>query len=874
MENNNRGNIRLKFFADIKEAKSAIRNLGKEVEFLDKKVKSVRLTGFNKTQQKAVNKVAGGMPQSSTHAWYTQWATTVAQLDKVRAQAEIATTEIYKQLAIEKQKLAITQKSVELNAKVAMLNDKTTRTAYINNLVKEAQVQTKIQTSLAASKPYVDAIANRKIAQASIEAQVSKKMLEQADIIKQQAYYAERINLIRQQGIKRARKEFGVNQNSLLKTTAMYMIIRKTVNLLVESLKISADWTENLNLFAVTFGKGYEGAVDWAVDFADKLGYSSVEIVKYTGLFKQLSDAIGVTADTGKEVSKVLTQLGADISSFYNISLESAMEKLQAGVFSGQTKPLRAVGIDVTYQSIDNLLATNEELSKLGITSKKLTQDQKVLARTILVATAAMNAWGDSAKTINSLANQIKVFQGSLQNLGLAIGDTVAPVVTQLITYLNGFIMSLTTIIRMFTSMVKKVPYEVGDMTNSVADEYQELEEETGKLLSFDKFEALNTNAEENQNATLALTAELNKVIAEYQEKQNKELKEMQNNAIKVRNAIMGFLGYEWDEETNDFVKVNHNLELIGGTLAIIGAAKLWSWLNSVSKIKMLGNAFKILAGGTLSTADQMTRLQKVSASLTKLGIFALAVQVMDLISKWDELDAGQKTARISLIAFTAMLIGLGVYAKVASGNLAGLGAKLKQLVSSLKASSVSFKTLGLTMSAVLLLVAGLIENWDKMDSFQRVASVLLTAASAFFAFAIAAQTAKHALKAWTVVGFIGSVGAALATIMSAKSAAQGMKLNAYATGGTPDRGEIFSMNEYGRPEAFVKTGGHTSVINDITMGSLVKQGVIEAVRETGIIQAIRESGAKFSIEGDPERMFKVVDKEGRRITGKGWTNR
>lgn len=677
-----------------------------------------------------------------------------------------------------------------------------------------------------------------------------------------------------QKNVDATKQEAKYSKKNLSNRVAIMAVIRKTTQLMVKSIKISADWAENLNLFAVTFGKGYEEAVDWAVDFADKLGYSSVEIVKFTGLFKQLSDAIGVTAETGKEVSKVLTQLGADISSFYNISLESAMEKLQAGVFSGQTKPLRAVGIDVTYQSIDNLLKTNKTLANLGVTSKQLTQDQKVLARTILVATSAINSWGDSAKTINSLANQIKVFQGSLQNLGLAVGDTVAPAITQLITYLNGFIMSLTTIIRMFTAMVKKVPYEVSDMADSVADEYQELEEKTGKLLSFDKFEALNTNAEKDQNATLALTAELNRVIAEYQDKQNKELKEMQNNAIKVRNAIMGFLGYKWDEKAKKFVKVNNNLELIGGTLAIISAAKLWSWLNSVPKITMLGNAFKLLAGGTLSAADQMTRLQKVSASLTKLGIFALVAQIVVLISKWDELDAGQKTARISLIVFTAAMLILGNYTKLTSGNLVGLVSKLKQLVSSLKVSSASFKTLGATMSVVLLLAAGLIENWDKMDSFQRVASVLLTAASAFFAFAIAAQTAKHALKAWTIVGFVTSVGAAIATIASARSTAQGMKLNAYATGGTPDRGEIFSMNEYGRPEALVKSGGHTSVINDITMGSLVKQGVIEAVRETGIIQAIRESGAKVSIEGDPERMFKVVEKEGRRVTGKGWTNK
>lgn len=761
MENNNRGDIRLKFFADIKQAKNAIKSIGKDVEFLDKKVKSVRLTGFNKTQQKAVNKVAGGMPQSSTHAWYTQWATTVAQLDKVRAQAEIATTEIYKQLAIEKQKLAITQKSVELNAKVAMLNDKTTRTAYINNLVKEAQVQAKIQTSLAASKPYVDAIANRKIAQASIEAQVSKKMLEQADIIKQQAYYAEKINILRQQGVKAAQKEFGVSNKSLLKTASKFAIIWRLTNLGVKALKISADWTENLNLFAVTYGEGYEEVADWAVEFADKLGYSSVAIVKYTGLFKQLSDAIGVTAETGKELSKALTQIGVDIASFYNTSVESAMEKLQAGIFSGQTKPLRAVGIDVTYQSIDNLLKANEELSKLGVTSKQLTQDQKVLARAILVAQAGMNAWGDSAKTINTLANQIKVFQGSLQNLGLAIGDMLAPIATKFLTLLNGIIMAITAIIRTFIPMTKTVGYAVSDMVDTVSDEYSMLEQEVSGLLSFDKFEVLDSS--EDTNATLALTTELQKVLAEYNKKNADEMERMQNAAIGVRNAILDFLGVEYNETTK----------------------------------------------------------------------------------QWEKTSIAVDAIRIGIAAISLLLAG--------------------KFLASLKPST-------LLLSTLLLLLYEFFANLEHMKTWQKVVGIIAGISAAFFALAIAIQTAKGAMKAWSVIGFGVSVAAALVAINSAKSeASKGLEIKQHANGGTPERGELFSMNEYGRPEAFVKSGGHTSVINDITMGSLVKQGVIEAIRETGIIQTIRDSGANVTVEGDAQQMFKVIEREGRRRYGKGW---
>lgn len=598
------------------------------------------------------------------------------------------------------------------------------------------------------------------------------KTINKEELRKEGRYLAERAFYIKQ-GREEWQKENGLieeEQKTLKKQlasrVAIMAVIRKTTQLMVKSVKISADWAENLNLFAVTFGEGYEEAVDWAVDFANKLGYSQVAIVKYTGLFKQLSDAIGVTAENGKQISQVLTQLGADISSFYNISLESAMEKLQAGIFSGQTKPLRSVGIDVTYQSIDNLLQTNAELSKLNVTSKQLTQDQKVLARTILVTTAAMNSWGDSAKTINSLANQIKVFQGSLQNLGLAIGDMVAPAITQLITILNGFIMALTTFIRMFVGMVKTVPYEIKDMAETVADEYSEIEEAAGGLLSFDKFEVLGGGEQEKQNATLALTAELQKTIAEYQARQNEELTNIQNNAIKVRDAIMGFLGYEWDETTQDFVKVNYTLEGILTVVGLLTASKIWGLLLKLPKL-----------------------LASIMAFLTptKLVIAAIAV---------------------------------GLYA--------------------------------------------VLQNFEKMSVLEKIAASVGLLTAAFLSLNMALGIFKAISTPTAIFGIIAGVG-----LMSAAIASANMK--AYADGGTPDRGEIFSMNEYGRPEAFVKSGGHTSVINDITMGSLVKQGVIEAIRETGIIQTIRDSGANVTVEGDAQQMFKVIEREGRRRYGKGW---
>ena len=96
------------------------------------------------------------------------------------------------------------------------------------------------------------------------------------------------------------------------KISAITMTFRKVTNAFFSAVEASGEFVENLNLFAVTFGDNYQKTLDWALDFADNLGVASNEIVRFTGLFKQLSDSIGVATDMGTEMSRVLTQLGYD----------------------------------------------------------------------------------------------------------------------------------------------------------------------------------------------------------------------------------------------------------------------------------------------------------------------------------------------------------------------------------------------------------------------------------------------------------------------------------------------------------------------------------------------------------------------------------
>lgn len=69
-----------------------------------------------------------------------------------------------------------------------------------------------------------------------------------------------------------------------------------------------------------------------------------------------------------------------------------------------------------------------------------------------------------------------------------------------------------------------------------------------------------------------------------------------------------------------------------------------------------------------------------------------------------------------------------------------------------------------------------------------------------------------------------------------------------FANGGIPDKSELFYMNEYGRPEALVNTGGtQTNVINLDQISQATHQGFVQAIYETGLLDAMQ---ARISIDG------------------------
>ena len=142
-------------------------------------------------------------------------------------------------------------------------------------------------------------------------------------------------------------KSFGVLGSGISSVQAkfgIYSVVFQQIAKIASSwVKESNDYVENLNLFTVAMGDAAESALEYAETVRDAVGIDPSEWIRNQGVFKQITSGFGVMEEKANLMSQNLTQLGYDISSFYNISIEEAMEKLQSGI-AGEIEPLRRLG--------------------------------------------------------------------------------------------------------------------------------------------------------------------------------------------------------------------------------------------------------------------------------------------------------------------------------------------------------------------------------------------------------------------------------------------------------------------------------------------------------------------------------------------------
>ena len=207
-------------------------------------------------------------------------------------------------------------------------------------------------------------------------------------------------------------------------------VLRRAAGFLTTWITKSNQYIEDLNLFNVSMGRYAKEAKKYADVVSEAVGIDPGEFMRNQGIFNTITKGFGVAEDRAYLMSKNLTQLGYDISSFYNIPFENSMGKLQSGI-AGELEPLRRLGYDLSVARLQ------QEAYTLGINKKisAMTQAEKSELRYYAIMTQVTAAQGDMARTLDAPANQLRVLSAQLNLAARALGNLFLPVLKMILPY-------------------------------------------------------------------------------------------------------------------------------------------------------------------------------------------------------------------------------------------------------------------------------------------------------------------------------------------------------------------------------------------------------------------------------------------------------
>lgn len=233
--------------------------------------------------------------------------------------------------------------------------------------------------------------------------------------------------------------------NLWAKARMAYNAIRSGAHIIASWITQSNQYIEDINLFTASMGQYAAEAQKYAEQVGELMGIDPGEFMRYQGVFNTIITGFGVASNQAYLMSKNLTQLGYDISSFFNISFEDAMQKLQSGI-SGELEPLRRLGYDLSVARLQ------QEALNLGIEKSvsAMTQAEKSQLRYYAIMTQVTVAQGDMARTLNAPANQLRVLQAQVTQCARALGNIFIPVLNAVLPYA----IALAKVLRMVANAI------------------------------------------------------------------------------------------------------------------------------------------------------------------------------------------------------------------------------------------------------------------------------------------------------------------------------------------------------------------------------------------------------------------------------------
>ncbi len=468
----------------------------------------------------------------------------------------------------------------------------------------------------------------------------------------------------------------------------------------------SNNYVEDLNLFTAAMGEYASAAKEYAETIGDAMGVDPSTWMRSQGVFMTLATGFGVAGDRAATMSQQLTQLGYDISSFFNVSVEDAMQRLQSGI-AGELEPLRRLGYDLSKAKLEAIALS------LGIdkTFDSMTQAEKAQLRYYAIMTQVTTAQGDMSRTLKAPANQLRVFKAQLEQAARALGNVFIPMLNAVLPYAIAVVKVIRDIATELASLagfeLPEVDYSgvstvVGDVSSGLDDAVDSANKLKKTLLGIDELNVLaDTDTGSTDSGSVADGFDFELPTYDFMGAITENVDEVYKKIKKILSPLKKIIKKLWEYK---------ELVLLGAGLAALtkvwGKLKtFWAWfkalklvdvfLDGFSRIKTTGgNVFQSIRGGIDNVRSNLTGLQK--AAIVAVAGFAeftvVKKNISDLATGCE--NAGAKITEMAVVAAAAaaaMYVALGPAGLVMAAvvGLAGAMAGINEAATTLREQMV-----------------------------------------------------------------------------------------------------------------------------------------------------------------------------------------
>ena len=656
---------------------------------------------------------------------------------------------------------------------------------------------------------------------------------------------------------------------SLNRIYFLYNYTKRLASGIADIIQTSIDYQETLNKFQNSMGNMYGDAVKFQNKITEAYSLSSKSLLDYQANFNNMLKGLGQIDETvSYSLSEKLTEMGVDIASLYNTSIESAMTKLQAAL-AQQTRPIRSVaGFDITQNTLSNVMA------QIGINDRQISQLSQIEKRLLIVIAlqrqmANTNTFGDWARTMNQPANQLRILKEQLIELKTVLGSFFIGTLRNILPYVNGIVMALKEVLKTIASLMgidinlpdsMSFDIEFGEEAEDAAAGLDKATKSAEKLkkatTGIDELNIISQDSDTSgagASGVGGIGAGVDDRLLKALDSYRSQLDKVDNKAQKIRDKIMTWLGFtkQVDAETgavtwklNDgytnLEKIQTALEIIGSALLVgkvaQGISKLQTALGFTSFLEPLKTAFAdigasigiiaqylggfaLIIGGVFFTAQGISKLlddditNNLNGVLELLGGIALIVSgIAVLLGAWPvAIIAG-------IVAVAALVIRywdeikkfftetLPYYVGFAIGWIVAKGIELKNKMINAIATFLSNTIKDLADKSISEILHSI---WRKFINFIKNIGRNLKKMFSFFTKGLSAGATSALGVDYQPEGISG-----------------------FASGGYPTRGDYFLANENGKPEYVGSIGNRTAVANQNQIVQGISYGVAMANSE------------------------------------------